>query len=118
MDRKVPQRLSKRLRQLREARGLTQAQLAEIARKSVETISNFERGRTLPGVLTLSQLANHLGESVKDFFDFDTPMVVAKGDLVAERARLLSKDDRRLIAEFIDFLAARRRRSQKRYSDH
>ena len=47
-----------RIRAFREARGLTQAQLAQLMRKNVETISNFERGRVVTSIRTLDQLGD------------------------------------------------------------
>lgn len=60
--------LGRRLKEIREARGLTQAQLAELSLRSVETISNFERGKTLPGLTTLEMLSQRLHVQMKDFF--------------------------------------------------
>ncbi len=61
-----------RIRQFREARGLTQAGLADLMGKSVVTISNFERGKVATSLYTLEQLARHLSVSIKDFFE-DAP---------------------------------------------
>ena len=110
MDPKVAKLVGVRIRKLREARGLTQAKLADLSGKSVETISNFERGQTLPGVGTLYQLANHLGVALKDLVDFEGAIVSPPDDGLAQRIRLLAKDDRRLAVDFVDFLAARRKR--------
>ncbi|MBF0394540.1 MAG: helix-turn-helix transcriptional regulator, partial [Alphaproteobacteria bacterium] len=49
--------LGVRLRAARQARGLTQEQLAERIERTVETVSNIERGRNLPGLDTLEILA-------------------------------------------------------------
>ena len=118
MDHKVAKLVGARIRKLREARGLTQAQLAELGRKSVETISNFERGRTLPGVGTLSQLANHLGVRLRDLVDFDAPLPSRDEGGLSQLTRLLAKDEQRLVAEFAAFLVARRKRPSKRHADH
>jgi transcriptional regulator with XRE-family HTH domain len=48
------------LRELRTARGLTQAQLAELARTSKPFISNLERGLTTPTLGMLLRLAEAL----------------------------------------------------------
>ena len=60
--------LGLRIKELREAASLTQAELAKLSLKTVETISNFERGKTLPSVRTLVALAPHLDCSPADFF--------------------------------------------------
>jgi transcriptional regulator with XRE-family HTH domain len=69
MSDRIGIRLGRRIKQLREARGLTQAAFAQVSRKSVETISNFERGKTTPSLHTLSQLAKLLNVEMADFFD-------------------------------------------------
>jgi transcriptional regulator with XRE-family HTH domain len=48
------------LRELRTARGLTQAQLADLARTSKPFISNLERGLTTPTLGMLLRLAEAL----------------------------------------------------------
>ena len=48
------------LRELRLARGLTQAQVAERCGTMVPVISNLERGITVPTLSTLLHLANAL----------------------------------------------------------
>lgn len=48
------------LRELRLARGLTQAQVAERCGTMVPVISNLERGMTVPTLSTLIHLANAL----------------------------------------------------------
>jgi len=50
----------KRLRELREAKGLTQLQLAEKTGLTGGTIGNFESGRKAPSVKTLCRLADTL----------------------------------------------------------
>ena len=112
MDRKVAKLLGARIRKLREAQKLTQAQLAELSRKSVETISNFERGQTLPSVRTLHQLANHLGVALKDLVDFDGTALSAPDGGLSQRMQLLAKDDHRMAVEFVEFLLARRKRAR------
>ena len=52
------------LRELRLARGLTQAQVAERCGTMVPVISNLERGRTVPTLSTLLHLAVALGCSM------------------------------------------------------
>src|SRR5260370_34029865 len=53
----------------RLARGYTQETLAELTARSVEAISNLERGKNFPSVETLESLSRHLGMQVKEFFE-------------------------------------------------
>lgn len=65
--------LGLRIKTLRQARGLTQAQLAERCGYEPLTVSRFERGTYAPGIDTLAAIAEVLGTSVQDFFASDDP---------------------------------------------
>jgi transcriptional regulator with XRE-family HTH domain len=54
------------LRELRLARGLTQAQVAERCGTMVPVISNLERGMTVPTLSTLLHLATAMGCTMSD----------------------------------------------------
>lgn len=56
------------VRDLRERRGLTQSELAELARTSQPTIAAYETGSKSPNLRTLARLARSVGlEAVVDF---------------------------------------------------
>ena len=55
----------------RLASGYTQEELAERVGRSVEAISNLERGKSFPEFETLTSLAEHLNVQVSHFFDGD-----------------------------------------------
>lgn len=104
--------VGRRLRSIREATGLTQAELAALALKSVETVSNFERGRTLPSIRTLALLAERLDCSVADFFDLsavrprhDDPFIAA----VTLKSKLLSERDKTLLFGILDLMTSQSR---------
>ena len=59
------------IRRLREARGLTQAQLAERIEVSGKTVSKWETGRGLPDISLLSPLASALGVSLLELMQGD-----------------------------------------------
>ncbi len=61
-----------RIRAIRKLRGLTQEGLAERIERSVEAVSNLERGKSLPGFETLERLSRFLDVQIRDFFDFRT----------------------------------------------
>ncbi len=54
------------MRAYRLERRLTQEQLAEKLGRSVETVSNLERGISMPGDATLDRLAHALDVSIDD----------------------------------------------------
>ena len=60
-----------RLRQLRQARKLTQEQLAERAGLSYKFIGEVERGRGNPTLTTLSALGDALGVGLVDLLGLD-----------------------------------------------
>lgn len=62
-----------RLRQLREARGWVQEQLADVAGVSTATISRIEAGLREPGWGTVVKLARALGVSVAAFDEPEPP---------------------------------------------
>lgn len=61
------------LKELREAAGLTQRQLAELVGVTDQTISNLERGATKPTLDTARALARVLGVAVEALFASDDP---------------------------------------------
>ncbi|MEY2817032.1 MAG: hypothetical protein RL275_495, partial [Chloroflexota bacterium] len=60
--------VSSRLRELREARGISMRTLASRSGLSANALSMIERGKTSPSVSTLYKLANALGVSITAFF--------------------------------------------------
>lgn len=61
--------LGKNIRVARRMRCLTQATVADRVGKSIETVSNIERGNILPGLETLVALANALEVSPASLLD-------------------------------------------------
>jgi transcriptional regulator with XRE-family HTH domain len=66
---KQTKRFGEMLRELREARGLTQAELGERAGMAYQTIAKYERGASEPIWTTVTKLADALGVSVAEFRD-------------------------------------------------
>jgi transcriptional regulator with XRE-family HTH domain len=58
----------KKLKQLREARGMSTRALAREAQLSTETIHALEHGTHQVTVATLEKVARALGAEVRDFF--------------------------------------------------
>lgn len=61
-----------RLRELREARGVSMRTLATMSGLSANALSMIERGKTSPSVSTLYRLADALGVPVTDFFNAES----------------------------------------------
>ena len=60
--------LGNRLRELREAKGLTQAQLADLIGVSRKTVNTVENGVFIPSTVVALKLAGALGCSVEELF--------------------------------------------------
>ena len=60
-----------RLRSLRDARGLTQQRLGELADVSYKYLGAIERGEENPSLKVISRLAGALGVELRDLFEFE-----------------------------------------------
>jgi len=58
------------LKKLRQVRGLTQEQLADIAKVSENTIVTIETGKLNTTIATCFDLSKALGVEIKELFDF------------------------------------------------
>lgn len=81
----LKRRIALRLKAVRKSRRLTQHGLAELTGRSVDAISNIERGKVLPSVETLDVIAARLGVPIGDFF---TPLPDDGSRASARRAAL------------------------------
>ena len=61
-------KLANRLRERREAKGLTQAQLADMIGVSRKTVNTVENGVFVPSTIVALKLAGALGCSVEELF--------------------------------------------------
>lgn len=78
--------VGRNVRRLRQSRGFTQEQLAEAGDVTQQLISDLERGRGNPTVLTLDRLAGPLGVQVADLVSAASPEPVSRR-LGSESAR-------------------------------
>ena len=60
-----------RLQEIRKAKGLTQAQLAEMVDLEITTISRIENGTRFPLKENIEKFVKVLDCNIKDLFDFD-----------------------------------------------
>ena len=66
----LKRRFGKRVQAFREAKGLTQEQLAGRIGRSVDTVSNIERGINATRIEIAHQIAVELGVALPDLFAF------------------------------------------------
>lgn len=76
--------------------GITQERLSAAIDVDPMTISRFERGVTLPSLLTVRHLADVFGISMAEFFDEAPPAPRADGDVarLAMQLGALDEDER------------------------
>lgn len=114
----IGKQVGSRIKQYREARGLTQLALADLMGKSVVTISNFERGKVVTSLHTLEQLARHLNCAVKDFFGdlppepLESPEAEFAITVRNVLARLSDEEIKGIVGGLTDVLDARKRRRE------
>ena len=109
----IQERLGRRIQQLRDAVGLTQAQLADRAGVNPEHISRIERAEKGPSIELLDRIAGALGLPIKSLFDFEEePAEDARKTAIA--SLLDSADDRtRDVAEAVLEVLVRKLESRK-----
>lgn len=66
-------RFAARLREVRSARGMTQADLATAAKVTETYITRLEAGRAAPGIDLVNRLAKALGTTVADLLPQEDP---------------------------------------------
>lgn len=97
MSLSLKQRVGLRVKEARVARGLTQEALADLVGRTVEAVSNIERGRTFPTIETLEQLGRHLDVPIQYFFEDVDQSIEDKRFILEGRvkaiARRLGKED-------------------------
>lgn len=96
---KLAERLGKNVMQWRKALGLTQDQLALQLEVEPETISRFERGVTLPSLLSLSRLAEVLGATVAQLLGEEPPPSRCNVEKLAAWLEPLSKKDQKFVLD-------------------
>ena len=72
----VERELGCRIRILREARGVTQADFARAVFVARQTVSKWECGRTLPDVESLKLIAGYFGITVDELLDADAQRMI------------------------------------------
>jgi transcriptional regulator with XRE-family HTH domain len=90
----------------RKARRLTQQQLADAAKRSVEMINKIENGRAEPSFDTLFALAECLQVPVRDMFGLGAHEVQPQPDDLADLIRSLAEIDAKRRAEVVRVLQA------------
>ena len=72
-----------RIREHRDAARLRQDQLADLCRVSRQTVSNWERNKTLPDIVSLKLMASEFGTTVDALIGDDVPEISRRADAEA-----------------------------------
>lgn len=92
MPKDLPKRLGNRVRELRVRAGLTQSRLADRVDISHEFMSRLERGIKAPSLETAKKIADALGISVAELFDFGCASAGEKEELLRGLTSLLATE--------------------------
>lgn len=77
------------IKHLREAHGLTQKQLGEIAGETDKAVSTWEKGKAVPRMGAIQRMADHFGISKSDIIE-DKEKPIPEDELDNELISLLS----------------------------
>ena len=99
------QKVGKRIQEIRKARGLTQAELAQQVDLSTKYISNIECGFKTPKLNTFVSIANALqcdaNVLLSDVLDVATAQ---ESEMISERLLSLPVDEQRRIQRMVDLM--------------
>lgn len=100
-DSSIARRLGGRVAALRKSRRWTQAALAERVGVDTETISRFERGATLPSLLTLEKLSHCLRVGVGEILAESSSQPDDQAAQVSAWLAELDEPDRQFVMEMM-----------------
>jgi transcriptional regulator with XRE-family HTH domain len=102
-----------RLRAIRKEAGLTQDELAASIGRSVDAISNIERGKSLPSFEMVLEFSRALNLELSVLFDLDGPTRSHRQVMLLERlaavAITLDEVDLEIAVEQVEVIARRKR---------
>jgi transcriptional regulator with XRE-family HTH domain len=105
--------IGERIRKIREARGLSQKEIAAIIKMDQSQYSKLEKDKTDPSVSTLAKVAKALGSQLSDLFSDDLLRDVGSYDKsVMEKISLidsLDEDEKKSLFKIIDGLSSKKK---------
>ena len=104
-------RMMLRIGEAREARGWTQAQLAQAIGTTQQTVQRWESGQTDPKITQVEAISNALGITMSFLLGIDEPRKVDSPTLLERellaKFRAMDSQGRAMLIEQADFLASR-----------
>ena len=91
----------------RQQAGLTQDQVAEHLDIGMEAVSRMERGKVVPTVVRLAELAQLFECELADFLRETSNRPTEQGIVLSHQLAKLDTEDRALVLEVVDKLVAR-----------
>jgi transcriptional regulator with XRE-family HTH domain len=101
-------RFAERLREVRDSRGMKQAELARLAHVTASYISRLEGGKVAPGIDMVERLATALGTTANDLLplaDQPDPLPILKAQAKRLFETLLGRGDREAFTKLNPILA-------------
>lgn len=99
--------IGRTLAQRREAKGLTQDQVAEALQIGTEAVSRMERGITMPTVQRLAELAEVYGCGIDELLIASSTRTSDQAELISQILQTLPEADRAMVVEVVQKIAAR-----------
>jgi len=91
----------------REAKGLTQDQVAEALHIGTEAVSRMERGITMPTVQRLAELAEIYGCGIDELLIASSTRTSDQAELIAQILHTLPEADRAMVVDVVQKIAGR-----------
>lgn len=82
--------IAENIKRLREAHGLTQEQLGEIAGATDKAVSTWENGKSVPRMGAIQRIADHFGISKSDIIEDKDKKPIPEDELDDDLISLLS----------------------------
>ncbi|WP_407304056.1 helix-turn-helix domain-containing protein [Acinetobacter sp.] len=97
--------IGRTLAQRREAKGLTQEQVAEALQIGTEAVSRMERGLTMPTVQRFAELAEVYECGIDDLLISSSNRASDQAEMIAQILQTLPEADRSMIVEVVKKIA-------------
>lgn len=112
---------ARKIKELRESHGLTQAEFGKIAGVSDKAVSTWENGTAEPRMGSIQKIADHFhiskGELLDDPYSVDYMLFSMDFAQVIEISRRLDPADQKHLLKYAEFLANARNSSQRPSQD-
>jgi transcriptional regulator with XRE-family HTH domain len=109
---KLARKLGTNIATRRRARKWSQAQFAERLGVAPETISRFERGATLPSLVTLHRIAQVLKSPMAELMAESSPAPDDQAAVIATWLSPLTDDDREYVLDLVKMVCDHARRKR------